>query len=184
MSPPNLSTIGAIFGISEFALSLFLRAKSGVQDKRSLRLIWLVVLGSIFFAITVSKTVQQFALSNKSLYSVGVTLFFIGLILRWYSIIYLGRFFTVNVAIAADHKLIDSGPYRYIRHPSYTGALLAFIGFALCMSNWLSLVIILIPISAVFIYRIHVEEAALTAGLGESYTVYCKRTKRLIPKLY
>ena len=69
----------------------------------------------------------------------GCALFRLGLMLRWYSIIYLGRFFTVNVAIHSGHEIIDTGPYRYIRHPSYTGALLAFLGLALTLANWVSL---------------------------------------------
>ena len=62
--------------------------------------------------------------------SAGVVLFVAGLLLRWWAIIVLGRFFTVDVSIAEGHELIESGPYRFIRHPSYTGALLAFLGFA------------------------------------------------------
>jgi protein-S-isoprenylcysteine O-methyltransferase len=72
----------------------------------------------------------------------GAALFAAGLALRWYAIVYLGRFFTVNVAISKDHRLIDTGPYRFIRHPSYTGAIMAFVGvFAsgFCLHNWASL---------------------------------------------
>ena len=104
--------------------------------------------------------------------------------LRWYAIIYLGRFFTVNVAIAADHRLIDGGPYRFVRHPSYSGALMVFLGLGLCIGNWLSVAVMIVPISLVFIWRIHVEEAALLQGLGDSYREYMGRTKRLIPSIY
>ncbi|HMG05340.1 MAG TPA: isoprenylcysteine carboxylmethyltransferase family protein, partial [Chthoniobacterales bacterium] len=103
---------------------------------------------------------------------------------RWYSIVHLGRFFTVDVAIAADHQLIDTGPYRYVRHPSYTGALLAFIGFAMALRNWASVLIISLPIAFAFLYRINVEERALIQALGERYRAYIKRTKRLIPFVY
>jgi protein-S-isoprenylcysteine O-methyltransferase len=115
---------------------------------------------------------------------VGVALFIAGLALRWYSIFYLGRFFTVNVAIASDHRLIDSGPYRHIRHPSYTGALLAFLGLGLCFYNWASVLVLMTGTLLVFGYRIHVEEAALTQGLGEEYRGYMRRAKRLFPGVY
>jgi protein-S-isoprenylcysteine O-methyltransferase Ste14 len=59
-----------------------------------------------------------------------------------HAIVHLGRFFTVNVAIAANHRLIDTGPYRFVRHPSYTGALMAFLGLALCLANWVPLAVI------------------------------------------
>lgn len=85
------------------------------------------------------------------------------------SILYLGRFFTINVAIAADHRLIDSGPYRFIRHPGYTGGLLLFLGLALCMGNWLSVAVIMVPIFAAFYRRMNVEESALSEALGEPY---------------
>lgn len=97
---------------------------------------------------------------------------------------YLGRLFTVNVAIAADHTLIDSGPYRTIRHPSYTGALLVFPGLGISFGNWLSLIIVVVPTSLAFMQRIAIEEAALTRALGDSYPRYMARTKRLIPGVY
>jgi protein-S-isoprenylcysteine O-methyltransferase Ste14 len=87
-------------------------------------------------------------------YLFGFLLFLGGLILRWYSIGYLGRYFTVDVSISAEHKLIDSGPYRYIRHPTYTGALLAFLGLGFCFGNWLSILFLTLPIIAAFLWRI------------------------------
>jgi hypothetical protein len=100
-----------------------------------------------------------------------VALFVGGMVLRWYSIIHLGRFFTVNVAIAADHQLVETGPYRFVRHPSYTGALLAFIGFAIVLRNWASVLVISLPIAFAFLYRINVEERALVQALGERYSL-------------
>jgi protein-S-isoprenylcysteine O-methyltransferase len=114
----------------------------------------------------------------------GVTLYAAGLILRWYAILHLGRFFTVNVAIAADHRVIDTGPYRFVRHPSYTGALMAFLGLALCLANWASLTVLVVPVFFVFLRRIQVEEAALLQALGDEYRGYMSRTKRLIPAVY
>lgn len=107
-----------------------------------------------------------------------------GLIIRWHAIAHLGRFFTVNVAIAANHHLIDTGPYRIVRHPSYTGALMAFLGLALRLANWASLGVLLGPIFLVFRWRVHVEQAALIDALAEPYRDYMKRTKRLIPGVY
>jgi protein-S-isoprenylcysteine O-methyltransferase len=90
----------------------------------------------------------------------------------------------VNVAIATDHQLIDRGPYRYVRHPSYTGALMAFLGIGLALANWTSLAILVIPIFSVFARRMRVEESALLLGLGAQYRLYMDRTKRLIPGVY
>ena len=98
--------------------------------------------------------------------------------------LYLGRLFTFDVAIAEDHRVIDTGPYRYVRHPTYTGSLLSFVGLGLCGGNLLSLVVLLVPITAAFLRRVAIEEAALTAALGARYADYVARTKRLVPFVY
>ena len=114
----------------------------------------------------------------------GLAIFLAGIAIRLYSIIYLGKFFTANVAIAADHKLIDTGPYQQVRHPAYTGSLLTFLGFGLFFCNWASLVIMIVPVYAAFLWRIHIEEQALLGAFGEQYEEYMKRTKRLVPGVY
>ena len=114
----------------------------------------------------------------------ATALFAAGLALRWYAIVHLGRFFTVDVAIAPDHQVVDTGPYRWVRHPSYAGALTAFAGLALATANVLSVALLLVPVVAVFLHRIRVEETALRAALGEAYVRYALRTKKLIPLVY
>jgi len=187
MNLPSPALLGALFGASELALALFLRAKPGssAQDKGSLRILWLVIAASIGLAILAVTRLPGLGFPDSAIsYPVGVALFFCGLFLRWFSIFYLGRFFTVNVAIAADHRVVDTGPYRYVRHPSYTGALLAFVGYGICLSNFASLLIILLPVSAAFHHRMRIEESALSHALGQAYTQYCTRTKRLLPFVY
>ena len=122
--------------------------------------------------------------SSPQAHAAGVGMFAAGLILRWYAIIYLGRLFTVNVAISEEHRVVASGPYRFIRHPSYSGALLAFLGFAVCLGNIAALALIMVPVTWVFQHRIRIEEAVLAAALGENYRRYMSHTKRLIPGIY
>ena len=105
-------------------------------------------------------------------------------LLRWWAIITLGRFFTVDVTIEKDHELVERGPFRMVRHPSYTGVLLAFVGLALTLDNWAALLVILLPIGVAFIHRMNVEEKALSGALGSQYTNYMRRTKRLVPFVY
>ena len=88
------------------------------------------------------------------------------------------------MSISAEHKLVDSGPYSYIRHPTYAGALLAFVGLGLCFGNWLTILFLTVPIIGAFLWRIRIEESALADALGEDYRAYMRRTKRLIPWLY
>lgn len=186
----NLSwLLGMLYAASEIGLSIFKRANRGKtqnEDRGSLTLLWIVISVSITLAYQAAFTLRGAALGALTVpaFYLGIVCYVAGLCLRWYSIVILGRFFTVNVAIAADHRLIDTGPYRHLRHPSYTGALLAFLGLGLCIGNWASLLVMIVPIFWVFLRRMQVEEAALLQGLGEPYQDYMRRTKRLIPGIY
>jgi protein-S-isoprenylcysteine O-methyltransferase len=179
--------LGPLWGLSEFGLTLFKRAKSDSADKdrQSLRLIWAVNLAAIALGVVAAYQLPGCRVSfpGPALHVIS-GLFVFGLVLRWYAIIHLGRFFTVNVAIAKDHRVVDTGPYRFVRHPSYTGALLAVLAFTMTFENWAAELIIFVPCCAVTLWRIHVEEAALLGGLGEAYRNYMQRTKRLIPWIY
>ncbi|HTV77799.1 MAG TPA: isoprenylcysteine carboxylmethyltransferase family protein [Steroidobacteraceae bacterium] len=180
--------LGLFYLVSELALSLFRRAgKSAAAsaDRGSVWVMWATIVPIMFIAFQIEFRWRAAGWPYQAWINVvGIALMLVGLVLRWYSIIHLGRFFTVNVAIAQDHRIIDTGPYRWLRHPSYTGALVAFLGLALCTQNWASLVLIVIGTTAVFSYRMGVEERALTAAFGEPYRQYMQRTWRLIPGLY
>ncbi len=92
-----------------------------------------------------TSTVSVLTGARPALRVVGVALFAAGPAIRWYAIVHLGRFFTVDVAIAANHRFIDTGSYRFVRHPSYTGALMAFFGPALRLANWVSPAVVVVP---------------------------------------
>jgi protein-S-isoprenylcysteine O-methyltransferase Ste14 len=158
---------GIVIGVTELVIGLIKRSRAGSarSDKGSLWVFWVLIPAGIWFAVYVAIHVRvgRFPLS-PAFESAAVALFASGLALRWYSIAYLGRFFTVDVAITADHRLVDTGPYRHIRHPSYTGAML--------------------PVLVCYVYRIRIEEAALRSGLGAAYVDYCARTRRLIPGVF
>ncbi len=173
-----------LFGISELGLALVKRSRSGEKDGGSLGLLWAVILGCVFLAIHGSYTWVAFSyVFHVAGYALGALFFFLGMVLRWWAIIHLGRFFTVNVAIAKDHKVVSDGPYRLVRHPSYTGALLAFLGLGILLHNWLAAIVLVVPITVAFLWRIRIEEKALIAALGTAYTEYMARTKKLVPYL-
>ena len=179
--------MGSLYGLSELVL-LLTRRSSGrgrSEDQGSLLMLWLVIIGSIVaanFAAALDRDTDSQLLAW--LVPLGIVLFVFGLALRWYSIVYLGRYFTVDVAIAADHHVVDSGPYRLIRHPSYTGALLSFLGLGICFRNWDALAWAFMPPTLMFLWRIRIEESALIRALGDAYVNYCARTRRLLPFVY
>jgi protein-S-isoprenylcysteine O-methyltransferase len=111
----------------------------------------------------------------------GLVLMAGGLALRIYSVLWLGPMFTRFVQIIPGHRLVTDGPYRLMRHPSYTGALVALTGLGLALDSWLSLgVLVLLP-GAAFLYRIRVEERALVEAFGEEYQEYKSRVRMLLP---
>lgn len=116
--------------------------------------------------------------------SVGIVLLVAGIIIRWTAIYTLGKYFTATVLIKEDHRLIRKGLYKYLRHPAYTGALMAHLGLGLSFANWVSLALSVAPFVVAALYRMKIEERALTEEFGEAYVQYARGTKRLIPKLY
>jgi len=108
----------------------------------------------------------------------------LGIVLRWYSAGILGEYFTFDIATRGGQVLIEAGPYRYVRHPSYSGALLTLLGFGFALGNWAGLVAAVFCLGAAYSYRIPIEEAALTAALGDPYKEYVRRTWRLVPFLF
>jgi protein-S-isoprenylcysteine O-methyltransferase Ste14 len=114
----------------------------------------------------------------------GIFLMFLGVLIRQYSIAILGRFFSLSVNISEDHKVVDKGPYRLVRHPSYTGVLLTLTGLGLAVQSLGAVFVLVLFFGISFGYRMYVEERALLSGLGQDYASYMKRTKRLIPFVF
>ena len=114
----------------------------------------------------------------------GLVVLAAGVALRTWAIVTLGRLFKFVVVIQDGHRVVTSGPYRLLRHPSYTGGLGAFLGAGIALDSWLSiLALVFIPLLAVLV-RIHLEEAELATAPGPEYTRYASRTHRLVPGLW
>ena len=117
-------------------------------------------------------------------FAIGMVILVAGLVLRGWSIMTLGEYFTGTVLVSADQPVVTAGPYGVLRHPSYLGAILAFVGVGLTAANWASLAgMALLPLAAI-LWRIHAEERALLAALGDRYRAYAAQHKRLIPLVW
>src|SRR5947208_9848924 len=138
MRLPHPLLLGAIYGLTELYLAVTRRSRTQAvsHDRRSLILLWTVIAVSLWLGIQMIWLFPSAAVPYpRGFYLFGFILFLGGLALRWYSIGYLGRYFTVDVSISTEHKLIDSGPYLCIRHPSYTGAFLSLLVQGICFCN-------------------------------------------------
>jgi protein-S-isoprenylcysteine O-methyltransferase Ste14 len=116
--------------------------------------------------------------------AIGAVIAVVGLGIRGWALRTLGKFFTMPITIAADHRLVQNGPYRWIRHPAYTGGFLTMVGLAVALGSWLGVVVTLLAGVSVYVYRIRIEEAALRTRFGTEYDEYARRTYRLLPGLY
>jgi len=106
-----------------------------------------------------------------------------GLAIRTWAVQTLGRFFTLHVQVTGDQPIIQDGPYRYVRHPAYTGALLFILGAPLMWHAWLTLTGAAIAFGLWFRRRIDQEEAVLVEAKGAAYREYMRTTPALFPRL-
>lgn len=119
----------------------------------------------------------------EGLWPVGFGVALAGVALRVWSIVTLGRFFSPVVQLEADHAIVRAGPYRWLRHPSYTGLLLTLVGIGLTVGTLTGIGFALLIAAGPFGYRIHVEERALAARFGPAWSEYARSTWRLVPGL-
>ena len=115
---------------------------------------------------------------------VGLIIAWAGMLLRLWAVLTLGRFFTTTVMVRPEQTVVTSGPYRFVRHPSYLGLLILLFGLGLALGDLASAVVMVVLPTIGLVWRIKVEEAALRAGLGDSYVEYCNGRARLVPGVW
>ena len=161
------------------------RPEAVTADRGSLPVVRLSVVGAAAGAVIVKRFVPSATIGSEVLASwIGLVLLWCGVGLRFWSFHTLGRYFTFTVQTSQDQPVISAGPYRVIRHPSYAGVLLAVVGLGLSIHNWASLVVLTVVISCGLVYRITVEERALSRDLGGRYQSYAASRKRLVPFIW
>jgi protein-S-isoprenylcysteine O-methyltransferase Ste14 len=158
-------------------------------DERATRVsVWadLTMVGAMLSAVAAALVVPATALPADPGLSValGAALVVLGLGLRHWAARTLGRAFTRSVLIRQGQRVITTGPYRLLRHPGYAGGLVAQLGLALTLGNWLSVGLMMLGFFLAHVPRITAEEAVLAANLGEEYRAYARTRKRLIPGIW
>ena len=144
---------------------------------------------AVFIAIGIGiifSNVDIFAIGGPSntRFFIGTIIVWFGWILRFWAVQTLGKFFRTTVMIQKGHTVIESGPYKILRHPSYAGDLSMIIGAGVGMGNWIGLALMIVVSFIGFSIRINLEEKILIQSLGRNYQDYMKRTKKLIPFIY
>lgn len=155
------------------------------SETRSQWILWLTVVISLIAAL-IFKALAWTPILIEYLprQFIALVLFAVGLYFRYYAVGQLGHFFTTNVSIQREHKLIIDGPYRWVRHPAYSGLLIALAAAGLAMGDLVALLLLVVPVFFALRVRIDIEEMLLNKKFGIVYQDYCKSTRKLLPWLY
>lgn len=115
---------------------------------------------------------------------VALAFMMLGLMLRIWSAVVLGAYYTTTLMMTEGQKVVTAGPYGKIRHPGYLGEILLWSGLGVLSDNLIVVFLLPAMILAVLLYRISSEEKMLLKELGDDYAQYQRRTHRLIPFVY
>jgi protein-S-isoprenylcysteine O-methyltransferase Ste14 len=180
-------TLFGLFALGEYVVRFRSRFnRSGTRAERwSLPVVVASVVGGMLAAIELANwNGGAIGFGRWPLFVLGLVLMAGGVFVRHWAIFTLGRFFTVDVRVHSDQTVVERGPYRWVRHPSYSGLVIFFVGLGLALSNWLSLIVLAVVPAAGLLVRIRSEEGALLAALGEDYRRYAASRRRLFPGIW
>ena len=142
----------------------------------------LIIIGSVVcFVFVIYLSVNEVSLLSPWFTYLGIVIFLLGMLFRFWAILILGRYFSPVVGLYKDHAIITNGPYRFVRHPSYTGALVMLFGYEIILRSWIGTVAMLAIMLPIYLYRIKIEERALNRRFPKDYRNYTKDKKKIIP---
>jgi protein-S-isoprenylcysteine O-methyltransferase Ste14 len=176
-----------LYGLFEIFMSRRQQGKRKIYrsgDKGSIVLLTISITVGYWLSFIIASTKIGRIYHWNTFFLIGFLLVLAGLIIRVVSILELKQQFTYTVTRIENHNLIETGLYKIIRHPGYLGQLIIFLGVSVCLSNWLSVLLMLIPVLAGYLNRINVEEKFMLEQMAQEYFAYQKRTKKLLPLIY
>jgi protein-S-isoprenylcysteine O-methyltransferase Ste14 len=170
--------------IPEYALVRRAYKAQGASDAKSLQV--MTALQTVaFVGAFFSPRLRSLRFGHPMIaFYTGLAVLAAGSLLRRHCFRTLGASFTGDVRARPDQQIVDSGAYRWVRHPSYAAGILVNGGVGIAIGSWLSAALLAVGTTVGFLYRIGVEERALLATVGEPYREYMKTRKRLIPFIY
>jgi protein-S-isoprenylcysteine O-methyltransferase Ste14 len=163
-----------------------LNPEGTASDRLSLAFIALTLGAGLVAGFLLAGHVHGAAIRDArwALFVAGLVLMVSGIAVRQWAVAVLGRYFTTNVRVHSGQAVIDTGPYRWVRHPSYTGLLMTIAGIGLALGNWAGLLALIVLPTIGIVYRIRVEERALLDGIGEPYRRFAATRAHLVPHLW
>ena len=169
----------------EFRIVRQAQRTTSTADAKSLHVIVFGMWVATFAAFGIaSLPALQFHTHRVAVYFLGVAVLVCGSLLRRHCWRMLGTSFTGDVRASADQQVVTRGAYAILRHPSYTAGILLNTGMGIALGSWLSAILMAVASFSVYVYRMHVEERALLAAIGEPYRAFMATRKRLIPFVY
>ena len=173
-------------------LELRLRLRSGLNrsgarsDRGSIVVVWASVAGGMLAGFLIATDVRSAAIDTPRwpLFVAGMAVMVAGIVIRQWSVAMLGGYFTTDVRVHPGQAVVDSGPYRWVRHPSYAGLLITMLGLGLALGNWAGLAVLVVVPTAGLVFRIRVEERALLEGIGEPYRRFAATRAHLVPGVW
>ena len=161
------------------------RDEATKADKGSLVVLLICTAAGLIAVVLASKLFPAAAIAPAPLAFIGgMAIFLAGFAMRRWSEMTLGRCFTFTVMTSPDQPVVSTGPYRFVRHPGYTGGLLVVVGAGAVSGNWVGLACFTLAILLPLLHRIRIEESALLLALGDRYRSYATVHKRLVPLVW
>ena len=172
--------------IAVLAVTAFRGRRNSEEKTKSDRCYMLLIAIGVFLAVLVNPLLIprfRFVLPLPFFW-LGMAFMALGLFLRVYSVWILGNSFTPTVQVTSGQKIVQAGPYRYIRHPAYAGTMLGIFGISVAFRSPLAILAALLILAVVYGYRIKIEEKALEESFGPEYKEYEAHTWRLVPYVW
>ena len=174
----------AAFALGELSQAIKVRRGSSRTDLVGELLFRLLFFVGVLVLPLARAVVPGADLGGAGVFVLGLVVGWLGLVLRWWSFATLGRYFTIVVRTSADQAVISSGPYRVMRHPSYTGLLAALLGCGLMLGNWVGAAASFLVVLIALVFRLLREERALVDALGDTYRDFAEDRARLVPHVW
>jgi protein-S-isoprenylcysteine O-methyltransferase Ste14 len=197
MAPLAYTDVGAkyafyvvlgMFAASEWSIRFRSQRNRGGtrKDRGSFYVVVFTAVLGIGAAFALAHSVQSAGINvaRWPIFIIGLAIVILAMALRRWAVLTLGQFFTVQVQVRSGQTVVDTGPYRWVRHPSYTAITMSFVGIGVALENWLSLLVLIVVPTIGLVIRIRVEERALLEALGEPYREFSATRARLIPKVW